>query len=395
MARGLFGSDGRELEDRIEIIMKTLVYIIPTEFYSESDGVTKKAKLQTMGMAENGYLVTVIAYDKDFIIQTCYRNGRFIEVDRYKTNKQIRRNSLFIYAIRISASKQFDTCYIRYPYASILFIRMLRALKKTGAKVILEIPSFPIPHPKHKGLIGLLRRVMYFEEFLVVNKLKEYVDTIYSIGSPTKEIFGVRSINIPNGTTVDDMVSRSPILHQNEIHILFYANFYSYQGLDRLLNGLKSYLLDKSIDELDVFIEVVGDGPEMEAWKTLAAELDLGRHVVFHGFLTGTSIDEIFNLCGLACSTLAPHRGGIVYASPLKTKEFLARGIPFVYAYEEIGMDEDVSFALKIESSDSPINLRSLIDFFTTYSDHQEETIHAMREYAKRKFSWQKILQCV
>ncbi len=80
---------------------------------------------------------------------------------------------------------------------------------------------------------------------------------------------------------------------------------------------------------------------------------------------------------------LAIHRAGA--GSPLKSKEYCARGIPFVDSAEDGDFHPEFLFRLKIDSSDCPLDIHQIIaglgNPFCLDSDHPFK----MREYAKEK----------
>lgn len=369
------------------------MYIIPTVFFDESDGVTKKAKQQIAAFTHNGYDVDVVSYDNTDIVFCEYREGTFRVCDRLNSTRQKRRNALFSYARRRLAPKEYDTCYIRYPYASLLFVKMLKEFKKFKSVNILEVPTYPIPHPLEKGVRGVLGRMIYAEEKLCVRRLKKYIDRIYSMGEPVDYIFGVKNVNIPNGIEISCFRPRVIKKDDNAVHILYCGSLFDYQGVDRLINGIKVYNQADTENKTTVIAEIVGDGPKMAEWSELAQREGLQNFVIFHGYLSGDKLDAVVDRCDIACSLLAAHRGGIVNASPLKTKEYMARGIPFIYSYNENNMAEDVDFALRIESDETPIDIRKILAFYNTYVSRQESIVERMREYVERNFSWEHILK--
>lgn len=371
--------------------MKRLLYIAPTEFYNESDGVTKKIKQQIIAFSHNGYEVDVASYNKNNIIICDYQLGLFNIKKNYKSSRTRRRTDLFLQSLNWVAKSSYDVCYIRYPYASFALLKTVRKFKAYGINNILEIPSYPIPHPLKKGIKSLPNRLLFIEEKLCVNRMKKYINQVYSIGEPAQTIFGIKNVSIPNGINVSDFRPKNCIKNDEQIHILFCGSMFDYQGVDRLIRGIYDY--NKTKKNKTIIAEIVGDGPKLSEWMALTSSLNLHDCVRFHGYLSGKELEDIVDQCDIACSLLAAHRKDIRYASPLKTKEYMARGIPFIYSYHEIGMDNNVPFAIRIQSDETPIDISAIVIFCETYADKQQEMVDAMRQYASSCFSWENILK--
>ena len=106
-------------------------------------------------------------------------------------------------------------------------------------------------------------------------------------------------------------------------------------------------------------------------------------------------MDEVYDRCTLAIASLGLHRIGLSSASTLKTREYLAKGIPFLYSgIIDVFENEPVSFCLPVEADDSPINIPKLIEFhdFIYASSSQEEVISTIRQYAEENVSIEKTL---
>jgi glycosyltransferase involved in cell wall biosynthesis len=58
-------------------------------------------------------------------------------------------------------------------------------------------------------------------------------------------------------------------------------------------------------------------------------------NVVFHGYLSGDEAKQLLMKMDVGISTLALHRKKIHEASPLKSRQYLAQGIPFISAYDD------------------------------------------------------------
>ena len=55
------------------------------------------------------------------------------------------------------------------------------------------------------------------------------------------------------------------------------------------------------------------------------------------------------------------HRIGLFEGSTLKTREYCAKGIPFIYGYRERGIKESFPYAFRVSANEEPIDLKKII----------------------------------
>ena len=74
--------------------------------------------------------------------------------------------------------------------------------------------------------------------------------------------------------------------------------------------------------------------------------------------------------------------------SDLKSREYCARGIPFVYASEDDAFPEEEKFHMRVSQNDDPINIEQIVEFALFVRQHNE--IHKyMRNYAEKNLTWE------
>jgi hypothetical protein len=73
---------------------------------------------------------------------------------------------------------------------------------------------------------------------------------------------------------------------------------------------------------------------------------DLPRNVTFHGYLKGDQYTAILARADVAIGSLAMHRIHIDEISPLKTREYLARGLPTIIGYRDTDFPSAVPYLL-------------------------------------------------
>ena len=97
-------------------------------------------------------------------------------------------------------------------------------------------------------------------------------------------------------------------------------------------------------------------------------------------------MDEVYDKCQFAIECLGCHRKGIDRSSSLKSREYLAKGMPFVYSGEiDVFLEDPVDFCLKVPADESPVDIEELVAFADgLYERESEEAlIGRIRKYAE------------
>lgn len=81
----------------------------------------------------------------------------------------------------------------------------------------------------------------------------------------------------------------------------------------------------------------------------------LPANVTCHGRLTSDKYSPLLAAADVAISTLALHRGGLREASPLKTREYLAAGVPTILAYRDTDFLRGAPFLLQLPNVEDNI----------------------------------------
>lgn len=88
-------------------------------------------------------------------------------------------------------------------------------------------------------------------------------------------------------------------------------------------------------------------------------------NLVIHGALAEKNYIHYLKLSDIAISSLALHRIGVNEISPLKTREYLAYGLPVIIGYRDTDFPEDPDFLLRLENREDNVerNLSRIQDF--------------------------------
>jgi glycosyltransferase involved in cell wall biosynthesis len=300
--------------------------------------------------------------------------------------------------ILVGFSKELlpDIIYVRLNTYNLLNYWCLKRFKKHCRVLIGEIPTYPYEgefilllksyweNRSYKILFNLI--IMKISERLHRPFLKKQIDFVVTY-MKHDHIWGIPVRVIENGVNVDEVRLKADRINGGfELVLISVAFTQSWNGFDRVIRGIAEY--KKRGGAGHVLYRVVGDGPYIPALKSLAEELGLTDSVLFYGTKDGAELDGLFDKSDIAISTIAYHRVGLENSgSTLKVKEYCARGIPFVYASNERAINKNDNFALKIESSEAPVDINEILDFKRELETEKDLKLR-MREFAMSNYDW-------
>ena len=125
-------------------------------------------------------------------------------------------------------------------------------------------------------------------------------------------------------------------------HLVFIGNpGYPWHGVDKLIT------LARLVP--DIHLDIVG-------YSELREYVPLPENITLHGYLALQEYQNILTSADVAVSSLALHRVQLEEASPLKSRECLAFGLPLIVAYIDTDLDHmDCDFLLKIPNKEDNI----------------------------------------
>lgn len=146
---------------------------------------------------------------------------------------------------------------------------------------------------------------------------------------------------IANGWELDEF-PQLPAPANKIPHLVFIGNpGHSWHGVDKLV------ALARLIP--DVQLDIIG-------YHELADLEPLPENITLHGYLALQDYKKVLSSSDLAISSLALHRVQLKEASPLKSRECLAFGLPLVISYIDTDLDNlNCDFLLKIPNKEDNI----------------------------------------
>lgn len=195
---------------------------------------------------------------------------------------------------------------------------------------------------QHEGLGGIYSLYNRLTRHFLLRRLRGIVAVSRELAGSTAYSMYQKPIRvIANGIDLENFQPLPP--PANPIPRLVFIGHpgYPWHGVDKLA----------ALADLvpDIHLDVIGyDG--LPGLGPLPANLE------FHGYLAATEYQNILAKADVAISSLGLHRIGLQEASPLKSRECLAHGLPLVLAYEDTDLSgEDCAGLLAIPNKEDNI----------------------------------------
>lgn len=285
---------------------------------------------------------------------------------------------------------EWDRVVLRYPGAADLSAQPM--LERWGARIISEHHTDEAAElaALSRGPLGWSKRV------LERTAGPRFLGRVAGLTAVTEEIrrrelsrYPVRySAVVGNGVDVEGTAATGcAAFSGEELRLAFVAGgFPSWQGLDRLLRGL---LLHRGLPRIVLhLIGDVSDSFHLSLLTRLQREAE-GVTVVPHGTLAMDAMDALLARAHLGISTLALHRKGMTSACPLKSREYAARGLPFVYAYDDADAPADEPGWFRIPDGEGPIEIHALAEAAASVDARGSSVVSAaMRRHARSRLDW-------
>ncbi len=334
-----------------------LLYLSTWDFSNEkSDGVCKKIYAQVHVFEKNGFEVDMI-YIKDGLV--IYKGGGSKKAIGKVDN--IKKTPAYFQMYNFLKNKKYNWIYNRYGMMDTFYYQVLKQLRKNGAKILVEIPTYPYKHEKPKGFFYSL---LFAWDQSYIHKLKKVFDRVITY-SRDDYIFDIPTIQVVNGINISDiaLAEKNGNILDDTINLLVVAYMQPYHGYERLLRGLKNYYAN--CGKRNIQCHFVGEGPEKALYERLVNQYELSDHVIFYGILSGRKLDDVFNICDIGICTLGGYKKELYLSSELKSREFLARGLPIVSGIEiDVFVNKNTQYYLQLPNDETDIDMIRIIHFY-------------------------------
>lgn len=251
--------------------------------------------------------------------------------------------------------------YLRRTVADRAYIHFLQKIKKTypECKIVVEIPTYPYDKDEFAKWNAW---PFFIKDAFFRRKYKEVVDRFVTY-SEDKVVFGVSAIPAMNGI---DVSSVNPIIlnkKENKIDLIAVAYMQKHHGYERMIKGLKDYYLKNP--QREVFFHLVGEGPEKKKYRKMVSKWKLGKYVLFYGNKTGEELEKVYQNKDIAVVSLGMYKLNIDCVSVLKSREYLAKGIPMITGCDvDVFMGREFPYNMQAQNNNSNIDVDNIIKFY-------------------------------
>ena len=284
----------------------------------------------------------------------------------------------------------FDFYYIRRPiFLSLPHLLAIRKIRRHNphAVILYELWTYPI---KKELIRRWFNHPFWWKEVCYMPFLKRYINRYVAVSNLDK-IEGVATIKMKNGIDFDLIpppINLSP--EDRSIHIVAVAKITIWHGYDRFLQGLYRYY--KSGGNRKIVLHIVGTGSGQQKLNEMIKEMNLNENVVMHGFKTGTELDAIYNKCHLGLISLATQDKDIYIHSTLKSREYLAKGLPTIATgITDVFVNTDYKYNLELPMNEKIVDMNRIIAFYDQIYTHatRQQVMTEIREFAERTIAIQ------
>ncbi len=333
-----------------------LLFYTTWDFSNENmDGIAKKINNESSAFQKAGFQVSLTYFKSGHAF---VNNGNSqIDLGAVGISRKFKANCLFANYLK---THSFDAYYIRYGFSDFGFFKSLKNIKQHGnAKVIVEIPTYPYDSELKSNFPY---RIILLFDILLRKRLLKYVDYIATY-SLDKFIYQIPTINISNGIDISSIRPAKQLKFPNSLNLIAVAGLAFWHGYDRMLEGIGQYYQNNG--KRSIYFHIVGEGKEIEKYKQIINKYNIGHRVLLYGAKYGNELDNIYDKADIAVMSLGIHRLGIERASSLKSKEYLAKGLPIITACDiDTFENKNYDFVLRFPADDSPIDIQKILDFY-------------------------------
>ncbi len=367
--------------------MKKVLLIAQAEYSDCADGVQKKVRAQADAFERLGNEVHCVFYFHNKVTLSKTNCTDYITLDEHNGCS---KRMYFWKKVKELVSYDYDLVFIRYSFIDIQVLGVLKKIHGCGVPAVIEIPSIETPLYMYKGFA----RIQYRIDQVLGKKCKKYVNKVLYIGEGKRKALGCTAYPIPNGIPYGfDHIERTGyVCEKKVIRLLAVSMMGKSRGFDRVIRGCINYYKNKN-RTIRIEVSFVGEGECLEELRKMTAANGLEDCIFFRGKLSGEALEKEFKEASLGIGGLGLFHLGACVCSTLKIKEYLLRGLPFIYAGREAGIPPDFKYALNIENCDVPVDMDQVVRFAGRLSALNRDTvIREMSDFALKNFDWKNIL---
>ena len=294
-----------------------------------------------------------------------------------------------------------DYLYIRRPSVfDGAFIKYLKQIKLINPKIkiIVELPTYPYDS-EYSGLIGDFTRWIDRRHRL---KMYDYIDAfaIVAWNSTETTLWKIPVLPISNGIDLEaiNKINRNELV-QGSINLLYVAYFSPWHGYEKFIESLgyyyKSFEKNSKHSKQSIYLHMVGVGPELDNYKSIAKEANVDDKVIFYGEIN-EGLDEIYEKCDIGVCSINSKKYGVTLSSQLKSREYLAKGMPIITCGDiDVLQSHDFPYELIVDY-DRRIDFDRIIEFYNKrIRPDSRKATEDIRAFAEKTCGWSATMRTV
>lgn len=349
---------------------------------NDSIGITKKIKSQIQAFENLGYQVYYSCYYKkgvrimhqsDIVFEKKY------SIVSPKLNRYLKRMVLLKASILFIKQNEvkFSIAYIRFHFFDRLFCKLLSTCKQLNMRTIVEAHSYPYRLRK----TSIIKKLVYLRDYMFEFIGKKDIDVVLAITGQKEDVWGRPTLQMDNCINIQQYPLKSRSGFNSKCNMIFVAHEIPCHGIDILLLSMYKYFKNNG-DKCRFHLNLVGN--MLPSTKEYIKKYKLEEFVTLHGVKVGKELDELFEHNDIGIGVLAPHRVNSKLGTGLKTKEYMARGIPFIISGNCIKYENDSRFCLMLPYGSEHIDLDLVYKFYdenVVKHDYREMMRNKIKDY--------------
>lgn len=296
----------------------------------DGSGVSQKISMQSNEWVSKGHDVQLLSLMSlsFFSLNGERLTDRQIDYKKGKFEVLLRLYKGSIRLKDILKDIDFDLVYMRFQLYDPFFKSALK-----NRPLIVELNSVDTEEVKLRSKGATLYNYMFRNLFLkntdgCVCISREIQAKSLTINKP--------SIVIANGVNVQSFSYNSKEVLTKPSLVFIGSPGQAWHGLDKIL------ILAKHLNNYD--FHIIGKSAE---------NID---NIFYHGYLSKEDAMQIIEKNTVGICSLALHRNSMEEASPLKSRQYLAQGLPIIYAYEDTDIEGEYPFMLRLPNTEDNIH---------------------------------------
>lgn len=318
-----------------------------------------------------------IERNQECVVQTIYevRQGGIVReskrweynADEFKTKSRFYLCNVFTHFYEWVIENKIDIIYIRRLLQRIFFTRSFFKKVKNVSKVIYELPTYPLdPSDRLSDRLNEKLEMIFFKLFIEPGL--HLVTVCLQRNCALSEKYLVFSNGIDAGKYLP---GKMPELRE-EFRCIAFAHVRYWHGYERVLEGIKKYHGPYSL-RFDIYSN---ESDTIQNLRKTADDYGITNCIVFHDAVPLEKMSAAAAGFHIGVGGLAYHKRGAAFDTSLKSKEYSALGLPFIYEVPDMSIRESWPYHFRIPQDDTPVDFDKVITWYKSLSKNYKSIMH-------------------